>query len=298
MPKKSFKIPFGMKDGRPTHISEVVSGLKCDCSCPDCEGQLIARKGKIKEHHFAHQTDNPNCNPESIIHKTAKAILMDRIETALRENKDLNVKSKCEVCRKENTENILSGAVSVELEKSLDNCRPDLVLLDVDGKPLVLVEVVVTSPPKENVIEYVNGRKLGLVEFHLKTVEELEPLRKSKVLMATKVSPCIPCKSVSKKAPLKSDNYKDDGESSVSNKAPLKTDNYEDDGESIELPKGCIWVMGIFGLVGILWYIYQSIKSSEWFSFILNLIMNKSKKPKGKRGPYKKRYRKSRYGKY
>ena len=42
------------ESGGLAHVSEVENGLKCACTCPVCDGALIARQGKIKEHHFAH----------------------------------------------------------------------------------------------------------------------------------------------------------------------------------------------------------------------------------------------------
>ena len=43
--------------------------------CPACQDTVILRKGKIKTAHFAHET----CNQETIIHKTAKQLIVDVI---------------------------------------------------------------------------------------------------------------------------------------------------------------------------------------------------------------------------
>jgi competence protein CoiA len=72
-------IPFGVRAGNIVHISEVHRGLDCDCTCPECGGGLIAKKGSIREHHFAHSNsiDSVNCKGggESILHKYAKRII-------------------------------------------------------------------------------------------------------------------------------------------------------------------------------------------------------------------------------
>jgi hypothetical protein len=38
-------------------ISSVPSGMKCNCECPSCGMKLIARKGDVNEHHFAHKEE-------------------------------------------------------------------------------------------------------------------------------------------------------------------------------------------------------------------------------------------------
>ncbi|MDN7126909.1 hypothetical protein J6J08_05910 [Pseudidiomarina sp. 1APR75-33.1] len=57
-------IPFAIEkeSGKFVEVSEVHSGLKCDCICPCCYGDLVARKGDVKQWHFAHhQTEVDDC---------------------------------------------------------------------------------------------------------------------------------------------------------------------------------------------------------------------------------------------
>ena len=53
------KLPFGKYQDDLIHISEVQSG-RTDLTCPNCGQSLIAKKGKLKEHHFAH--DGESCS--------------------------------------------------------------------------------------------------------------------------------------------------------------------------------------------------------------------------------------------
>jgi len=66
-------------DGSRVHIRDAVSGLACKCVCPGCGRPLIARKGEIRTHHFAHaaETDDPECrlSGETALHKWAKEVL-------------------------------------------------------------------------------------------------------------------------------------------------------------------------------------------------------------------------------
>ena len=50
-------LPYGAKNGRLIHISEVKSG-KTELVCPYCNSPLSAKKGKVMTHHFAHLGDS------------------------------------------------------------------------------------------------------------------------------------------------------------------------------------------------------------------------------------------------
>ncbi len=52
------KLPYGVTNGNFIHISEVPSG-RSSLQCPFCNQSLLAKKGKIKRHHFAH--DGSSC---------------------------------------------------------------------------------------------------------------------------------------------------------------------------------------------------------------------------------------------
>lgn len=73
---KEEKFDFAYRDGKIVTIEEVNSGLECNCICPNCNSKLIAKKGKIKKHHFAHYEKN-ECEGygESLLHIAAKEIL-------------------------------------------------------------------------------------------------------------------------------------------------------------------------------------------------------------------------------
>lgn len=52
--------PFAMRNGKIILIEDLSArerGLNCGCQCPACDGDLIARMGNIKVHHFAHSKD-------------------------------------------------------------------------------------------------------------------------------------------------------------------------------------------------------------------------------------------------
>lgn len=72
----SIKLPFGLRDGRVVTIREVERGLACNCICPACRRPLIAKKGALHVHHFAHYAGE-SCafGLETALHYRAKQVL-------------------------------------------------------------------------------------------------------------------------------------------------------------------------------------------------------------------------------
>lgn len=70
--------------GTLRHISEVPSGLACNCVCPGCEARLIARKGEIRAPNFAHYV-NTACQGawETTLHLLAKQLTTEGTEILL-----------------------------------------------------------------------------------------------------------------------------------------------------------------------------------------------------------------------
>ena len=67
--------------------------------CPACQDTVILRKGKIKTAHFAHKASE-TCNQETIIHKTAKQLIVDVISDWKSGKIEAPVlKRTCEICR-------------------------------------------------------------------------------------------------------------------------------------------------------------------------------------------------------
>lgn len=58
-------VPFGIhrQTGKLMDITEVARGTSCDCICPGCKTELVAKQGDIKLWHFAHSTAiDAECN--------------------------------------------------------------------------------------------------------------------------------------------------------------------------------------------------------------------------------------------
>ncbi len=155
-------LPFGENpDGRIVHISEVPSGLKCQCACPHCRAKLVARKGNIKQHHFAHHATT-ECRHayESAIHKLAKEILYERKHIKLPEAKAEYENMSRIICREINF-----GLDEVRLEKPMFGIIPDVVAKR-KGKEL-LIEIAVTHFCGPQKITKIRERSLATIEIDL-----------------------------------------------------------------------------------------------------------------------------------
>jgi len=79
---KNVELPIGLYvDGQYKHITEVVSGLECDCVCPECGKELYAvnKKGNKQQKHFRHAHDSA-CEKalETVLHKYAKQVIAEK----------------------------------------------------------------------------------------------------------------------------------------------------------------------------------------------------------------------------
>lgn len=60
-------------------VDDVPSGLACGCVCIVCKRPLVAKKGRVQAHHFAHKAGefDPDCERagETLLHRYAKEVL-------------------------------------------------------------------------------------------------------------------------------------------------------------------------------------------------------------------------------
>lgn len=149
------------------NIKQVERGLACNCYCFECSEPVVARKGEKNEHHFAHSSNKEGChiNPESILHKFAKQVIMEKkcvVLPPLPETDEVEAKNW--------------QFSSLIAEQAVGSIRPDLVA-SIDNE-MLFIEVAVTS--------FVDTDKLNFIkQLNIKTVEiDLRELLKRNV--------CIP----------------------------------------------------------------------------------------------------------
>ena len=166
------RMLYGLRDSVLVHISKVEKGLACDCTCPGCGADLIARKGKVKQHHFAHASGSECAKGlETGLHLAAKDILAKRGEIVLPAAavKFPGGKRPFEVAAEG-----LYAVSNVRLESGFGGLIPD-VLVDIDGQPLA-IEIFVTHRVDEEKTEKLRQLGLSTIEIDLSMVDrDLDP---------------------------------------------------------------------------------------------------------------------------
>ena len=154
------KLPYGLKNNILVSIDEVESGLSCNCICPACKKQLIARKGEVKIHHFAHYKST-DCQGglETALHKLCKEIIANSktfiTPIVYYPNTDYEIFEETEI-----------PIDKVTLEKKLGGIIPDIVI-ESKGKKL-LVEIVVSNPIDWQKTEKIKSKNLPTIEIYAK----------------------------------------------------------------------------------------------------------------------------------
>lgn len=158
-----------MKDEKLVHISQVESGLKCDCICPSCGSLLVARKGEKVMHHFAHHnTDVCKYGYETSLHMAAKDIILTAKKLwlpAVYVNFD-SYKSK-ELIK----EAIKIDVDDVVLEKRMDDIIPDIIVKS--GEKELIIEIFVTHAIDETKLSKIASKNVSALEIDLSKKEKV-----------------------------------------------------------------------------------------------------------------------------
>lgn len=157
--KRNSPIPFALtSNGRLVDVSSVESGLIEEGACPKCGGKLVAKKGVLRAHHFAHYAST-NCSGalESALHKAAKQVLLD----ALRDGSPFYAPAFSGLVGQGRgrypAQNISMTHVECEATVFLpgEHRRPDAVVTW-EGKKLA-VEICVTNPVDDEGHHFMNA---------------------------------------------------------------------------------------------------------------------------------------------
>lgn len=175
-------------NGEMTHISEAKNGLDCKCTCPVCDGALIAKQGEVREHHFAHASEDigEECRhaPETALHRAAKGILKACKAIMLPAVKTSSGYADPDSHTGEPDPELAPPKrwpiESVEVEPSLGSIIPDLIFKN-DGREL-LVEITVTHGVDRDKRKRIRGLDMSCLEIDLSGIghdlprEELEKI--------------------------------------------------------------------------------------------------------------------------
>lgn len=158
------KLPYGLKNGNLVSIDDVESGLACECFCPACKKQLIAKKGNIKVHHFAHYNIK-DCKSglETAIHLLSKKIIAEhktfKTPILYYPDTDYEIFPEVEI-----------PIDKVTLEKKLGEIIPDIII-ESKGKTLI-IEIVVSNPISSDKMRKIVNANIATIEIDAKHLFE------------------------------------------------------------------------------------------------------------------------------
>ena len=158
---------YALKDNKLVSIDEVERGLVCGCVCPACKKDLIAKKGNIKIHHFAH-VSSCVCEHayETSLHLLAKKIFED-VKTFLLPDVFWGRKKRFVFEKQRNIQ-----IKSVQLEYYLSDVRPDIFIEDVNGEKYC-IEIFVTHSVDKNKCKKFKEKGLNAIEIDLSNIKRL-----------------------------------------------------------------------------------------------------------------------------
>jgi competence protein CoiA len=143
-----------------TTIDQALRGLSCNCTCVCCGEAVIARKGMIREHHFAHHSNKESCfiQRESLLHLYAKEVIC--------ENLGLQLPPMPGVYPDSPDPTSWWDFIKVDQEVPQPGFQPDLVAHLNDGTQL-FIEVAVTSFIGEEKLERIKAAGIKTIELDL-----------------------------------------------------------------------------------------------------------------------------------
>ena len=146
------RVPLAFDDEKKLYDPEAAEKGK-RYFCPACQDTVILRKGKIKTPHFAHKVSE-TCNQETIIHKTAKQLIVDVISDWKSDKTNAPVlKRTCEICRQSKDQPLPDKVECAMLEyKMSDGFIVDVALM-VENEPAAAIEIRVSHAVDENKAE-------------------------------------------------------------------------------------------------------------------------------------------------
>ncbi len=150
---------MALKNGNLISIDEVISGKDCGCVCPVCGAQLIARKGKIKVHHFAHYNSNECENyGESMLHLLAKKIL---------EEKKYIIVPSFSIKAGDYSEKKKIFFEKISVERSFKDIRPDIIAWK-NSSSFCFIEITVTHGVDEDKLLKIKDYNISTLEINLR----------------------------------------------------------------------------------------------------------------------------------
>ncbi len=171
-------VAYGKRNGKLIFIEDVPSGQACGCVCASCDQPLIAKKGAIRLHHFAH-TKFTKCQgaAESVLHLLSKELLAE-LDAVVIPPYDFSRqrKTKAGTLVQHQARVAKGGPVpvhGVKVEIQEEGFIPDIIIES--GSKSLIVEVAVTHKVDRAKLRRIRKRDLPAIEIKLAPRDALLP---------------------------------------------------------------------------------------------------------------------------
>lgn len=165
--------------GSLVHIDDAQKGQKY--ICPNCGAELSLKNPKIskgqkhyRRKHFAHKNIPDNHCSESFLHKLFKDKCAEFIRDKISKQEDLFFWWECQKCNEKHNGNLLKKAAKVAVEYDLGECKPDIALLDNNGKIIIVIEVVVSHKPEPSALQYYEENKIACLQINVEDFSDCD----------------------------------------------------------------------------------------------------------------------------
>jgi len=192
--------------------------------CISCNDDMILKKSGntgpgSKRPHFAHKARNESdkCSPETVLHKTFKELLFEKIKNHIEEGSPLMFNWKCQVCRESTERNMLKMANRIMVEEriyfedekkslfldldSTDSAwrTPDISLY-IEDKALFVIEVIVTHDVESRAKKFYDDMGIMILKIYLDKMDDIyriDDIIKNEIIIdrCFKHNGCEICKS-------------------------------------------------------------------------------------------------------
>ena len=170
----SLQIPYAFTNDK-LPVSPQIAEKGQDFSCPICEGEVVLRRGDIRQSHFAHKPDT-GCSGEGVRHKIAKQMIYLMYWRSIYTTGPgrVSVFRKCPNCSQYGTySQIVKGyGRDVKCEVDVGRHRVDVALLQ-NGEPAYGIEVRDTHPVDDAKWEAFRKLSFPCIEVEAKEVIRL-----------------------------------------------------------------------------------------------------------------------------
>ncbi|WP_424140418.1 competence protein CoiA family protein [Roseomonas chloroacetimidivorans] len=171
MSAPGISLPYGLApNGRLVAVADVPRGKQIDVVCPQCKAILVARKGEVLRHHFAHAND-ASCagSYETMLHLLGKQVIRDACSVRLPA-----VVAEYNYRRREVAAARSFEADGAAVEVPIGPYKADVVLTK--GRQRLVVEILVTHRTTPEKVEAFRAMGQDAIEINISDLIGAEDL--------------------------------------------------------------------------------------------------------------------------